>query len=111
MDCVFCKIIAGVIPSKKEYEDGEIVVFHDISPLAKVHLLCVPKEHYARLSELNEERKKVLSDALQKISSHAEEWGLKDGYRIVVNQGESAGQTVPHLHLHILGGETLGWEK
>ncbi len=110
-DCVFCKIVAGEIPSAKVYEDGEIVVFKDIAPLAKVHLLCVPKEHYARLSELNGERKRVLADAAEKIASLAPSWGLGEGYRLVVNQGESAGQTVPHLHIHILGGETLGWEK
>ncbi len=110
-DCVFCKIIAGEIPSAKVYEDGEIVLFKDIAPLAKIHLLCVPKEHYAHLSEWNAARKRVLADALEKIAALAPSLGLEDGYRLVINQGESAGQTVPHLHIHILGGEPLGWEK
>ena len=110
-DCIFCKIIAGEIPSAKLYEDDEILVFKDIVPLAKVHLLCVPKEHFAYLSELNAAREALLGRTLGKIAKHADEWGLKEGYRLIINQGESAGQTVKHLHIHILGGETLSWEK
>jgi len=109
-DCIFCKIIAGEIPSRKRYEDDEIVIFEDIEPKAKIHLLCVPKEHFAYLSELNGERCALLGRTLQKIASLAETLGLKDGYRLVVNQGENAGQTVKHLHIHILGGEMLPWE-
>ncbi len=109
-NCIFCKILKGEIPSSKVYEDDEIVIFKDIHPLAKIHLLCVPKEHFAYLSELNEVREKVVGRALGKIASLAPQLGLQDGYRLVVNQGESAGQTVRHLHIHILGGEPLGWE-
>lgn len=110
-NCVFCKIAAGEIPAQKVYEDGEILIFKDVAPIAKIHLLCVPKEHFAYLSELDDSRAAVLGRALQKIASLAPSLGLADGYRLVVNQGERAGQTVRHLHIHILGGETLGWGK
>lgn len=110
-NCVFCKIVAGEIPSAKVYEDGEILIFKDIAPIAKVHLLCVPKEHYRTVAELNAPRQAVLGRALAKIGELAPSLGLGEGYRLVVNQGETAGQTVPHLHIHILGGEPLGWGK
>ncbi len=107
--CVFCKIIAGEIPSQKVYEDEEIVIFKDIEPKAKIHLLMVPKKHYPLLSEAGEEDFSVLARALKKLQSIKDSLGLADGYRLVINQGENAGQTVPHLHVHILGGETLPW--
>lgn len=110
-NCIFCKIVAGEIPSQKAYEDGEIVIFKDINPIAKIHLLCVPKEHFAYLSELNGEREALLGRTLKKIADLAPSLGLADGYRLVVNQGKRAGQTVRHLHIHILGGEDLPWEK
>ena len=110
-NCIFCKIIAGEIPSAKVYEDDEVVIFKDIAPLAKILLLCVPKEHFAYLTELDEARTAVLGRALKKIAELAPSLGLSDGYRLVVNQGESAGQSVKHLHIHILGGERLPWEK
>ena len=109
-NCIFCKIIAGEIPSSKVYEDDEIVIFKDIEPKAKIHLLCVPKEHFAYLSEMNGERAALLGRTLQKIGGLKNTLGLSEGYRLVVNQGENAGQTVHHLHIHILGGETLPWE-
>lgn len=107
--CVFCKIIAGEIPSQTVYEDGEIVIFKDIEPKAKVHLLCVHKEHFASLSELDEARAAMLGRTLRKIGQLKERLGLSDGYRLVINQGENAGQTVFHLHIHILGGQPLDW--
>lgn len=110
-DCVFCKIIAGEIPSAKAYEDDEMLIFKDISPIAKVHLLCVPKEHFAYLSELDEKRAAWLGRTLKKIGKMSGALGLDDGYRLVINQGENAGQTVRHLHIHILGGEPLPWGK
>ncbi len=110
-DCVFCKIVAGEIPSTKVYEDDEILIFKDIAPLAKIHLLCVPKEHFAYLSELDPARAALLGRTLEKIGKLQGELGLGGGYRLVVNQGEHAGQTVRHLHIHILGGEDLPWEK
>lgn len=110
-ECIFCKIIAGEIPSSKVYEDDEILIFRDIDPIARVHLLCVPKEHYKTVAELNAARAETLGRALQKIGSLAPSFGLDGGYRLVMNQGEAAGQTVPHLHIHILGGEPLSWGK
>lgn len=108
-NCIFCKIIKGEIPSSKVYEDEEILIFKDISPIAKIHLLCVPKEHFAYLSELNGPREELLGRTLKKIASLHEQLGLKEGYRLVINQGDDAGQTVKHLHIHILGGEPLPW--
>ena len=110
-DCIFCKIVAGEIASAKVYEDDEIVIFKDIAPIAKIHLLCVPKEHFAYLSEVDAPRAALLGRTLQKLGKMKEELGLGDGYRLVINQGENAGQTVHHLHIHILGGEPLPWEK
>ena len=110
-NCIFCKIIAGEIPSAKVYEDNEMLIFKDIAPLAKIHLLCIPKEHFAYLTELNEARSALVGRMLTKVASLKDELGLGDGYRLVINQGENAGQTVHHLHIHILGGETLPWEK
>ncbi len=110
-DCIFCKIARGEIPSAKVYEDDEILVFKDINPLTKIHLLCIPKEHFKTVAELNEQRTLLLGSALKKIGALAPLWGLEEGYRLVINQGEAAGQSVPHLHIHILGGEPLRWEK
>ena len=107
--CIFCKIVAGEIPSRKKYEDDEIVIFEDIEPKAKIHLLFVPKEHFAYLSEAGG-KEALLGRTLVKIAALQKELGLEDGYRLVVNQGENAGQTVKHLHIHILGGEILPWE-
>ncbi len=109
-NCIFCKIIAGEIPSAKVYEDGEMLIFKDIQPKAKIHLLCVPKQHFAYLAELDEEKSVLLGRMLKKIADLRGELGLSDGYRLVINQGELAGQTVRHLHVHILGGENLDWE-
>lgn len=106
-NCIFCKIIAGEIPSRKKYEDDEILIFEDIEPKAKIHLLCVPKDHFAYLSEVDEKRAELLGRTLQKIASLAPSLGLDGGYRLIVNQGDNAGQTVKHLHIHIMGGENL----
>lgn len=106
-DCIFCKIVAGEIPAKKRYEDEEIVLFEDIKPKAKIHLLCVPKDHFAYLSDVDEKRAESLGRTLQKISSLVPKLGLNGGYRLIVNQGDDAGQTVKHLHIHIMGGESL----
>ncbi|MBQ9081768.1 MAG: HIT domain-containing protein [Clostridia bacterium] len=109
-NCVFCKIIAGQIPSAKLYEDDELIVIKDIAPRAKVHCLCIPKEHFALLEDMDESRALIVKRALQKIPALKKELGVADGFRLVVNQGENAGQTVHHLHIHILGGEPLPWE-
>ncbi len=106
-DCIFCKIIAGEIPSRKKYEDDEIVIFEDIEPKAKIHLLCVPKDHFAYLTELDERRSALLGKTFSKIASFAPSFGLEKGYRLIVNQGDDAGQTVKHLHIHMMGGQEL----
>ena len=106
-DCLFCKIIRGEIPSAKVYEDDKMLVFKDIEPKAKVHLLAVPKDHFKLLSEMDEKRAELVKYMLEKIPQIAAENGCENGYRLVVNQGEDAGQTVFHLHIHILGGQTL----
>ncbi|MDE7082095.1 MAG: histidine triad nucleotide-binding protein [Clostridia bacterium] len=108
-DCIFCKIIRGEIPSAKVYEDDKMLVFKDIEPKAKVHLLAISKNHFKLLSEMDEERAETLKYMLNKIPAIANETGLKNGYRLIINQGDDAGQTVFHLHIHILGGETLPW--
>ncbi len=108
-DCIFCKIIRGEIPSSKVYEDEKMLVFKDIEPKAKVHLLAIPKNHFKLLAEMDEGGAEDLKYILKKIPRIAKENGLENGYRLVINQGDDAGQTVFHLHIHILGGETLGW--
>lgn len=108
-DCIFCKIIRGEIPSDKVYEDDKMFVFKDIEPKAKVHLLAIPKDHYKLLEEADGARASTLEYMLAKIPSIARANGCEKGYRLVVNQGEDAGQTVFHLHIHILGGQPLDW--
>lgn len=108
-DCIFCKIIKGEIPSAKVYEDDKMLVFKDIEPKAKVHLLAVAKDHFKLLEEADEKGRGLVGYMLFKIPQIAKEIGLENGYRLVINQGDDAGQTVFHLHIHILGGETLPW--
>lgn len=107
-NCIFCKIIAGEIPSNKVYEDEDMLIFRDINPQAKVHCLCVPKSHFATLAEMDEMQAELVKKCLVKIPSVAKELGLENGYRLIVNQGKDAGQTVFHLHIHILGGQDMG---
>lgn len=106
-NCIFCKIIAGEIPSAKIYEDDKMLVFKDIEPKAKVHLLAIPKVHFKLLSEMDESKAEILSYMFTKIPKIAKDNGCEGGYRLVINQGDDAGQTVFHLHVHILGGELL----
>lgn len=106
--CVFCKIIKGEIPAGIVYEDDKMCVFKDLEPKAKVHLLAVPKTHFKLLAEMGEEEKSILAYMLGKIPAIAAENGCGNGYRLIINQGDDAGQTVFHLHIHILGGEQLG---
>lgn len=108
-NCLFCKIIRGEIPSSKVYEDDKMLVFKDIEPKAKVHLLAIPKNHFKLLSEMDGEQAETLKYILKKIPEIALANGLKNGYRLIINQGDDAGQTVFHLHVHILGGEPLDW--
>ncbi len=106
-NCIFCKIIKGEIPSKKVYEDDEMMIIHDVAPKAKLHYLCLPKTHFALLKEMDDARAALVAKCLQKVASLEETLGLQEGYRVIVNQGKNGGQTVHHLHIHLLGGEEL----
>lgn len=108
MDCLFCKIIAGEIPSTKVYEDDDMYAFRDINPEAPCHVLVVPKKHIASADEINAENSGIVAKIYEKIPEIARLGGVNSGYRVVTNCGEDAGQTVLHLHFHILGGAKLG---
>lgn len=109
MDCIFCKIAAGEIPSTKVYEDDTVVAFNDLDPQAPVHVLIIPKEHIASAAEINESNSAVVAHIFEVAAKIASEKGLKDGFRIVNNCGDSAGQSVKHLHFHLMGGRDFGW--
>ena len=102
-DCIFCKIINQDIPSTILYEDEDMLAFRDIHPKTPVHLLLIPKKHIASLAQATEEDHLLLGKLLQKTASLAEEHGLNNGYKTLINTGEGGGQEVFHLHLHILG--------
>ena len=110
MDCLFCKIAAGDIPSTKVYEDDLVLAFRDIAPQAPTHILVIPKAHIASVSEIVPENSAVVAHIFEVIPQIAADEGLKDGYRVVSNCGDHAGQTVHHLHFHILGGKQLALE-
>ncbi len=107
MDCIFCKIVNGEIPSTKVYEDDRILAFRDINPEAPVHVLVIPKDHIASANEINEKNCDVAGYIFSKIPQIAEKEGLTGGYRVITNIGDDAGQSVRHLHFHILGGIKL----
>lgn len=107
MDCVFCKIVAGEIPSKKVYEDDQIVAFYDIEPKAPVHVLVIPRQHISGADAVTAENSAVVAHIFETIPAIAKKVGLTD-FRVVTNNGLQAGQTVHHLHFHILGGGMLG---
>ena len=109
MDCIFCKRAAGEIPSTKVYEDDTVVAFNDLDPQAPVHVLIIPKEHIASAAEINESNSAVVAHIFEVAAKIAAEKGLKDGFRIVNNCGDSAGQSVKHLHFHLMGGRDFGW--
>ena len=106
-DCIFCKIINGDIPSKKVFEDELVYAFEDINPMAPVHILVIPKKHIANMLEINEKNSDVISHIFEVIANIAKEKNLEKGFRVVSNCNEYAGQTVFHLHFHILGGKQL----
>lgn len=108
-DCLFCKIVAGEIPSKKLYEDDKVLAFYDIDPKAPTHFLVVPKEHIRCANEITAENSAIVGYIFEVIARLAGELGLSGGYRIVNNCGEDGGQTVPHLHFHVLAGRSLAW--
>ena len=107
MNCLFCKIIAGEIPSNKVYEDDQVLAFRDIAPQAPVHILVIPKTHIGSVAEINEENAALVAHIFTVIAQIARQEGLENGYRVVSNCGDDAGQTVHHLHFHILGGKEL----
>ena len=107
MDCLFCKIIEGTIPSKKVYEDDMCLAFYDIAPQAPVHVLVIPKCHIASADEVNCENSKYVAHIFEVIPQVAKLTGVKNGYRIISNCGDDACQSVKHLHFHVLGGAPL----
>ena len=109
-DCIFCKIIAGEIPSKKIFEDDRVVAFYDIDAKAPVHFLVIPKKHIGSILELGGEDGELVAHVFEVIKKLAAELEIADdGFRVVINTGENGGQTVHHLHFHILGGRNLEW--
>ena len=107
-DCIFCKIIAGEIPSQFIYEDEYVCAFRDIAPQAPVHILVVPKEHIASVADLTAENSILAAKCLEAVAKLSKSEGLDGGFRVIANSGSDGGQTVFHLHFHILGGKPLG---
>jgi len=108
-DCLFCKIVAGKVPSKKVYEDDEVFVFEDIDPKAPTHVLIIPKRHIVDLKEAEAEDAGIIGYCQLVAAKIGRERGIEDGYRTVYNVGPRSGQSVFHLHLHLLGGRDLAW--
>lgn len=108
-DCIFCKIIEGKILSKKLYEDEDCIIISDINPAAKKHYLMIPKMHFKYLADMGREQSEMVGQCLLKMKKLIPLLGLEGGYRLVINQGDDACQSVPHLHIHILSGQKMGW--
>jgi histidine triad (HIT) family protein len=109
MSCLFCKIVSGEIPAAKVYEDADAIAFADINPQAPVHILVVPKRHITSMAVAKAEDNELLGRLLAVVAKIAAEKQLARGYRTVINTGEEGGQTVEHLHLHLLGGRAMHW--
>ena len=109
MDCLFCKIINGDIPCSKVYEDDKVLAFNDIDPQAPVHFLVIPKKHIKSVAEIDANNSDIVAHIFEVISKLAKELDLANGYRVVTNCGEDGGQSVGHLHFHILGKRSLKW--
>lgn len=110
MDCVFCKIASGEIPSSIIYEDDELIAFDDLDPQAPIHFLVIPKKHIVSLETLEESDSFLIGKIFLAIQKIARDKGIsEDGYRVVTNIGEDGGQTVPHMHFHVLGKRDLQW--
>lgn len=106
-DCIFCRIIKGEIPSNKVYEDDKMIAIHDVASAAPVHVLLLPKEHTENVTTADPE---LVAYMLGKVKTIAEQTGIAEkGFRVVINTGEEGGQTVNHLHIHVIGGKALGW--
>jgi histidine triad (HIT) family protein len=108
-DCLFCKILAGDIPANRVYEDEFCIAFPDINPQAPIHLLVIPKEHIASQAKALAEHKPLLGHLIAATADLAKTQKLEKGYRVVINTGDDGGQTVHHLHLHLLGGRPMSW--
>ncbi|BEP29678.1 histidine triad nucleotide-binding protein [Helicovermis profundi] len=109
-DCIFCKIVNGEIPSKKAYEDDKILAFYDLNPVAPVHILIVPKIHINSIVDLDSKSIEYVTYIMTKIKDLAKELGVDEsGFRLVTNVGDDGGQTVEHLHFHLVGGRPLEW--
>lgn len=108
-DCIFCKIAAGEIPSRKVYEDDTVLGFYDLDPQAPVHVLLIPKEHIVSAAEITPENSGVVAHIFEVAAKLSKELGLANGFRIVNNCGKDGMQSVQHLHFHLLGGKTMGW--
>ena len=108
MDCVFCKIAAGEIPTEAIYEDENLIAFNDLDPQAPIHFLVIPKKHITSLATLDESDSDLVAKIMLVIQKLAKENNL-EGYRVVTNIGEDGGQSVPHLHFHVLGGRAFHW--
>ena len=108
MDCIFCQIVTGKVPSKTLYQDEEVVAFHDINPLAPTHILIIPKRHIPSLTHLTDAETPLIGHMTKVANQLAKEEGVAEsGYRLVISSGEQGGQVVPHLHMHLLGGRRL----
>lgn len=106
--CVFCRIVAGTLPSRQVYDDDDIVAFHDVTPVAKVHVLVIPKLHVTRLQDATEADDALLGRLIRVAAEVAQQMGIADsGYRTAINQGADAGQVLDHLHVHVMGGQNL----
>ncbi len=108
-DCIFCKIIAGEMPSTKVYEDDEILAINDIAPAAPTHILVMPKKHIQSCADVDAENAALVGRMFAVIARIVKEKGIAENFRVVANNGEDAGQSVPHLHFHILAGREFGW--
>lgn len=108
-NCLFCKFVSGEIPVAKVYEDENMIIIRDINPQAKNHFLAIPKQHFKLIADANDEQVCIVGKMLKKISELKDILSLEGGYRLVVNQGDDAGQTVFHLHIHILSGQKMEW--
>ena len=109
-DCLFCKFANGEIPVNKVFENEDFVIIRDINPQAKNHFLAIPKKHFKYLAEMTEEDGELVGRILKTIPALEDLLELKNGYRLVINQGDDTKQTVPHLHIHILSGQKMGWQ-
>lgn len=109
MDCIFCKIVKGEIPSKKVYEDDRVYAFHDLEPQAPVHVLIIPKEHIESAADIDGENSNLVAAVFEAGARIAKELNLTKGFRIVTNSGEDGQQSVQHLHFHLLGGRKMKW--